>query len=454
MLPEKEVPSLKRIISLCCVALICVFTLAAPARAAEISNDMLLDVLEFNTDKIDVQTFTTSSPTITFTLPEKIPVRYVECLVIIGGTTPSGFTYHGDDDEAMTMTYLGNSMYRLYCDAKGSFNRVKISCNTTGSTRVTFEQVKIASRPWTHTDIESYCDIASVDYNSTIHYVPSDTTNGRNFDAQDVQYAESMFTATFYVNDWQKYDYIDFSASFEVLGINSITAYFGDTLLEVEHNQWSNGQLMQEYQITARVNLTGLDRTASYTPKVVITGQWYSGWVNRIDVLGTTGYVILNDYNFLYYYLGNIGNYIQTGFSNINSWITTQTIALQTAFVGQTSAIESFFTTNFGNLNNWIKTQTTALESAIRGDTSSGEDFQDDVQEELDELDQAQAVMDSVTKPAIEDIDVSVDQYVSQADIQVLATPMAVFFEGDLFSKVIIMSILLATVSYTLYGKK
>jgi hypothetical protein len=62
--------------------------------------------------------------------------------------------------------------------------------------------------------------------------------------------------------------------------------------------------------------------------------------------------------------------------------------------------------------------------------------------------------MDSVTKPAIQDINVSLDQYVKPADVQVLATPLTVFLEADLFRTMIIMSILLATVSFTLYGKR
>lgn len=88
------------------------------------------------------------------------------------------------------------------------------------------------------------------------------------------------------------------------------------------------------------------------------------------------------------------------------------------------------------------------------GMSGAASEFQQQVDEQSQQLQDMAGIMDSVEKPALDSFDVSVDSYVSQTDVTALAAPMAVFFEGEIFGSVIMMSILLATAGYVLYGKK
>ena len=136
--------------------------------------------------------------------------------------------------------------------------------------------------------------------------------------------------------------------------------------------------------------------------------------------------------------------------TKLNTWIVDQTTALQTEF----SNLRSELATHFSNVGTWITDQTAALEAAIRGDTGPGDAFQDEVDEKDQQLDDMAAVMDSVNKPALDSINVDVSGYVSPSDVSALAAPLLVFITGDVFGPIIIMSILFATVSYVLYGKR
>lgn len=94
------------------------------------------------------------------------------------------------------------------------------------------------------------------------------------------------------------------------------------------------------------------------------------------------------------------------------------------------------------------------LLNILGADSSSDEQFVADVQDKSDQLQDMQNVMDSVQRPDIDSVDVSVDQYVSQADVLTLTSPFTVLLTGDIFGPIVIMTILFATVSYVLYGKR
>lgn len=446
---------MKRIISLCCVALIFVFSLAAPASATE-TEAVFTDLLDFgyvNNLTSNFYTFNAGTTSVFYNLPSYSNVRYIDILFRSSGGAPSQLqAVVGNVTVTLTLVSLGDALYRAYGRlTSGSDSKVTVNYTCSATNYVEFLKFDVSSYPIEPFVIDSYCQISSVAYENLIHYVPTDSINYRLFDATNMEAYDSAFTLTLYVDDWQKYDYIDFSLLCAVQSITSIGAFCGDNIIPVDYNTTENSSyILPDFQIYARIDLTGIDRTTSDTPCLRITGQWSPGWVNTISMLGTNAFICTGENVPERVWYLTLKSIIQNGFNNMSTWFTNQTSAIQTQFTQLKTSISS----NFTNLNTWIKNQTTSIVNAINGDTAPGDQFQDEVQEELDELDQAQAVMDSVTKPAIEDIDVSVDQYVSQADIEVLATPMAVFFEGEIFSKVIIMSILLATVSYTLYGKK
>lgn len=117
----------------------------------------------------------------------------------------------------------------------------------------------------------------------------------------------------------------------------------------------------------------------------------------------------------------------------------------------------SFFPRIMQSLTGWFEGIFGYLESLVDGDTThedAAESFDDSVQDQSGELDDMIDIMDSVAKPDVESIDLSVDQYVDQSDVSSLVSPLAVFFSGNIFGPMVFMTILLATVSYILFGKR
>lgn len=136
--------------------------------------------------------------------------------------------------------------------------------------------------------------------------------------------------------------------------------------------------------------------------------------------------------------------------NNLAAWYDSLETVIENEFSKHTSTMSVRFNTLSTNLQAWFN----SLELTIKGDAHAGDDFQDDVSGKDQELEDMSSVMDSVTRPALDQIDVSVDSYVTQSDITTLTAPLLVFFTGDVFGPIVIMSILMATVSYVLYGKR
>lgn len=415
---------MKRITSLFCVALICVFSLAAPARADD-NFYGFLDVLDYSYIKSISNgsfedfylTFSGSSSTICFNNPFTGDYNYVDMVLSWAYTSKLTSVTFGDGVQqyGLTVTHIKDTLYRVY----GQVTTQRISdiyltfnCSGSGPSYCTIYSFRMANNTGLVTDIEAYCEIvADNGYNSTIHYVPTDEINHRYISTETSEQFSNGYSLYIHTNDWRKYDYIDFTFFLGVYSITSISANFGSTIIPVEVNEISNTNLGENvFIVTIRMDLTGIDRSISATPFLNIHGLLDYDMENIISFQACSGHILSGSRSPLLYF--------------------------------------------FGQLESWILNLGDRIVAAVGGNSSSANEFQSQLNQELDRLDQAQAVMDSVTKPAIDSIDVSVDQYVSQADIQVLATPLSIFFKGEIFSKIIIMSILLATVSYTLFGKK
>lgn len=413
---------MKRIISLCCVALILVFSLAAPAKADELENYVnLLDYITFNSNGTNLLTFS-GSTSISVEMPYRMCCTYIDITVLCYGGRPSAASA-GRNSSAMAslnVMKVNDRVYRIYGNLDGGYYdtlHLSLTDNDYGSQSSWYVIGANVSNVASQTAQDSVrCEV----YMSASHVVGTWTAGSDPLLLQVDDSSNASFDASFWILNWERYDYFDLILQVDTYVINSISAYAGSISVPIDISYVDAGTSYgAHYYITCRIDLRGLDKSGD-DPYLLVTGIGVSG-VNDFYICSGTGIVIEQGVSPDVYWYQKLFTAISTGFSNLKTWISNQT---------------------------------SAIVAAITGDTSSGDNFQDDVQEELDELDEAQAVMDSVTKPAVDDINVSVDQYVSETDIQVLATPMAVFFEGAIFSKIIMMSIMLATVSYVLYGKR
>ena len=468
---------MKRIISLCCVCLTLLTALAVPVKATEIANDAnWIEVLDYATvnDSGENGFSFTGSTQISLGLPSSFPLGYIEIIFYSNRTISSVSCGQGPGQRPMTISKISQTYYRAYVNMGGSsrswttyFNF--ISADSNNVTRVTLLSCKFATLdvvPW---DIPAQCEIVSAEFQDTINYSPSDDVNYRIFQSAS-NYDDLFLMCYITVDTWKNYDYIDFQLMFDCFSIDSISASIGSINLPLDVSDYSSSNLGNStHLISMRLDLSGIQRTTTDYPMITIMGTLDFDTSNSIDFVNCSGYILTSSFEPDVTWLSRIYSLIDL---ELWGWINTQTTYLTQEIQDAVTSISMEFTNlkanidlSFENLvrslDDWhtsldthLETMTTRIVEAITGDTVHGENFQEELQYREDDLDDMADVMDSVEMPDIDSIDVDIDSFVDPADVEVLAAPLTVFLEADLFRTMIIMSILLATVSYTLYGKR
>lgn len=203
-------------------------------------------------------------------------------------------------------------------------------------------------------------------------------------------------------------------------------------------------------------------------------GTWFTNLGNKISNGFAENIAAINEGNRkVGVWLSNVMTTIQSGFTDNIASINEANRKVGVWLSNFITAMNDKFDYHFANLGIWITNQNTLLankfndqynmlvresgelEAAIRGDTAPGESFQDNVAGKDQQFDQMADVMESVTQPGLDSIDVSADQLV---DSQVLGVSMAgltsIIQPGSIFYTMIVMSIMMATASFVLFGKR
>lgn len=471
---------MKRIISLCCVCSILLMSLAVPARADSVLSSSFMELLDYNTPAASgyILTLSASKNYVDFSLPARSMVYYVDVLMTAtNGISTASFSYFLGENltsvGALTVEAIGNDLYRIYGKIDQKFcTAIRLTFDAKAN-YVSFQSVKVSIAP---------VDLYDVKLQATGFYPGGNFNMSKNYGDdrpvstmivdEGTDYNDRDFVLYLEPEDWSKFDYLQFQLSMIVGDVYSISCVMGQINVPFSYSLIQVGNSDSMYYLTIDVDCRGLDRTSEDFPMVIIEGHIIFDGISDIRLMNTNGlleYTVDNPTRYFFKNLSvqlstefsdlitsfsmeftNLKTAVSTHFSNLETWIQTQTESIVSNFSTTNTLIGQKFTQLFAE----IRQRSESLEAAIRGDTSSGDDFQDEVQNKEDELDDMAAVMDSVTKPDIDDIDVSIDQFVAASDVEVLATPLTVFLEADLFRTMIIMSIILATVSYTLYGKR
>ena len=423
----KRILSVLLILSLCCC-------MAFPVSATTVDHYRfnVLDLCTLNDE--GNQTYLNSGDnSVTFNYGFRSIVSGVDILCKFY-VAPSAvyFVDFAGNRHPLEVVSLGNDLYRVY----GSFNisdntNITLVISTTQSNSVDFYSFYVSSVASTYFDSECYCNIGTVDYDSTIHFVPTDEINYRTFRGTD-DFLLANYSLYLYNLDWRKYDYVDFLVLCNVDSVSSVTCTIGSLNVPFEVSFIDNDSMTaHDFLFSVRVDCRGLDRSSSDYPTVYVEGNVITGELNMISVMACSG-VLDTTLNTEFTLLQRIKNAITSGFGDLENTLYTY----------------------FSYINSWMNDQTSAIVSALRGDTAPGDSFQSDVAEKDSELKDMAAIMDSVDKPDVNGIDVNVNDYV---DSNILAGSMygiSYVASSPLFSDVLLMAVLLATAGFVLYGKR
>lgn len=441
-----------RLVALC-MALVCL--ISAPASAAESTNvDNWVNLLDYGTandsgsNSVSLPSGTTE---VRYYFPSLLTPGYIDALV----WCDHSFTAKNNGSQALTVLSIGNNLYRIYGSCPTGYTLGVLRLIITVSSDSTFEvkSLRVCTvQGSSHFAEKGTLRVTGGNLSSTYSATQSSTTSTVKCTfPHGSSYSQNMFfTAQVYLNDWRKYDYLDFYLYLYVDALESITCMMGNVVvpLSVQYIDSSESSYTS-IAVVARVDLTGLDRSSSSTPILTIRGSpdntstvsTFEG--HYITLQSVSGYVCPE-------VVDASVSWIQKLIDKLGGWFAL----LQS----RVDIIGSQLVVNLNTITNSIKTEvkniTDRLDSLIHPDSTDSDDFSDSMASQATEMEEANDTLDSVTKPPVDDLDPSVDDIVPAEDVANFTSVFAAIFENNIFLSVFLMSFTLAMVSYVLYGKR
>lgn len=246
-----------------------------------------------------------------------------------------------------------------------------------------------------------------VPYNIPLYYDSSETGS------DGVSYL-----ARIEVQDWEKYDSLSIWGSTTSASIESIRASIDTTALDFTVNfidaeayeyavdgdptYWETAE-WGKYLFNITIDLAGVDRSLTNSPLLVyITGSY--------DVTVQA-----------YFNCQYVNGSVTTADTSAVSWWTR-------------------FTYFFTNL--------------LGGQDSGGEDYADQMEEQAQDMEQAVEDMNQVTRPPVDDLDVSIDFYIDPQGMTQVGTIVGGLMNNSLVMGMTMISMILALAAYVVFGKR
>ena len=102
----------------------------------------------------------------------------------------------------------------------------------------------------------------------------------------------------------------------------------------------------------------------------------------------------------------------------------------------------------------WWNRFTAFMSDLFGGDTSQSDQFQQEAQDQANEFDELNSQVENFTRPDLDDMDFSIDSYVSDQEIADAAAPFGELVSDPFILVPVGLSLTVALVAYVLYGKR
>lgn len=424
----------KRVFSwilVCCVVGSC---LIVPAYATEDATmQQLLNVLEFDTVNGSGNYHMTSrsdgTASASFTLPYGTLIRYVDMYVSGGGhlINEAYLNINGTKYPLTIENVYGNTYFRIYGQFNGAYtNKITIEFGWAeqGTWKLQFYSLHVSAQTFSGHSAPSTLTLEGLDqYTATQETGTSAImlTAKCGSEADGIPIGVGDYLVGVHNDEWQKFDYMNFTMIVYVATVNSITCTIRNQQIPIEINfiegtipeydsMWNGegnvGENRVFYDVNVRVDLTGVNRTLTDELVLTVAGSSSNASVALYD---SRGYTIASLPSAEVSWLQRIWNSLNQGFQNVVD--------------------------------------------AITGDVGSAEDFQDAVNDKSEELETMVGIMDSVDKPDTFDPDITISSTVNDG-LDGFGPGLVYVITSPYIFPLIGMSLTLAFVSYALFGKR
>lgn len=139
---------------------------------------------------------------------------------------------------------------------------------------------------------------------------------------------------------------------------------------------------------------------------------------------------------------------------NLNNHMDYLNNRLNTLF----SALHDHITFWFGKLEAWFTNQTSSIVNAIdrllNADSGAADDFQNQTSTDATEFDENMDIIQDVTRPTIEDIELDVDKEIPDGEITKVGELLGIFLKNQYIYIVFFVAFTFSLVSYGIFGKR
>lgn len=404
------------------VALLLALVLVVPVSADELYNPWtdLMDLTTVNGSGSNYFAFYKST-TINIDAGYESVVSYIDMVWFCGyGAPDSIYLWRSNSSSGrlpLTIKRLGTSnFYRVYGNVGGyTLRNLKfdITSNTAYSGTSSYRSYEIRS-----------CRIAGsiATYNLSMSYSAfpePDSQYSKNvwFDpVVDFEYGLPIpYTFEITPDDWALYDYLDIFISTQAATIDSVSVHHNGRAIPFttsDHGTSYAGQTSQgtydgvvlpDSFMMLHVDLTTIQHSSNVAPTIIITG------------------------------------FINNG---------------QPASIGWDSAIGYIRDAERGGVLHWFNQAKEFLTSLFSPSDPEAEDFGSSMESQAGDLQDAIDEMDQVTKPDVDDLDISLDEFMSDSDMVPVNDVLLSIFSHDVIVTMLIITLTCAFASYALFGKR
>ncbi len=410
----------RRVVALVCVVPVLLCGMASPVSASAVMEDpgFLIDLLDYGPSSTDSNYISfVESGDLTYIVPDSQMLSYVDVTFSCRGASVTDIYIFAEgvyrEVARLEVVSVGGNIYRAYGSFTPTlFHSIRLEFYSGASTRsdVTILGLTVGNFSMTQ-DVEAYCEIMALPYEGTIHYVPTDTINYRTWTTSSD--SDFKYGLALRVEDWRKYDYVDILMYTTVGSITSITCNMNGVAVPCSVSYLENDVTLENtYTYTIRMDLRSLDRSAAGNAVAVVSGTTLAiGQLNYVDVMSVHGYVSFHQGSPVVTFLGRF----QTIFYEILAY----------------------------------------LENLVMGeDTGASSEFNNNLSDSLGELDNIDDVLQSVTRPALDDIDINITSKLDPVSFGSYSGALTVLMQNEYISLMLVFAFTLALVAYVLFGKR
>lgn len=462
-----------RVIPFVLTLVITVFSLAVPAKATSVTENVFLNVLDFDTVAgTSNQAWCWAGQNfVEFSLPMTFMVTYIDITVSVYSADFIPFYEHpAFGGQRLSMTHITDNLYRIYgaVPAWGT-DTLKLRFDCGSELWILFERVEILTSNVEHVFTRASGLLEAYDVFEYVYRDPtvSDPAYVTGTIPSDI---DTSFIFTVTVPEWNVFDFVDIQLYALCKDITSITCFYGDVNIPIEVSFIDNGAGDSEssiYNISIRVDFTGIRRDTITDkngeviyPQIIVNGNLLTNHYFKFHLLQCSGFVVLNDTSTLAFFFRQLGQ-------NLSNWFSQVTSAVNSGFQNMGNSLSSGFqsvvnqftssplVTKLSDIVSAIGTGVDRIVEAIWASSSQDqEDQQDEAATQASEMDELIDQMEEVTKPSIEDIPADIEEIVDGNAVALATGGLAAIMVNPVLNPLFTLALIFSTAAYVLFGKR